>query len=39
MQDEAFVKLKQELTSPNILALYDPNADTIVSADASYHGL
>ena len=39
VQDKAFVKLKQELTSPNILALYDPNADTIVSADASSHEL
>ena len=39
VQDEAFVKLKQELTSPNILALYDPNAETTVSADASSHGL
>ena len=39
VQDEAFVKLKTELTNPNILALYDPNAETTVSADASSHGL
>ena len=38
-QDEAFTSLKKELTSPNILALYDPNAETTVSADASSHGL
>lgn len=39
MQDEAFVNLKQKLIIPNILALYDPNAETTVSADASSHGL
>ena len=38
-QDEAFTSLKKELTSPNILTLYDPNAETTVSADASSHGL
>ena len=31
--------MKQELTKPSTLALYDPNADTKVSADASSHGL
>ena len=39
-QDKAFTNLKKELlTTPNILTLYDPNADTIVSADASSHGV
>ena len=38
-QAEAFSKLKQELTSPQTLALYDPAADTLISADASSHGL
>ena len=38
-QDEAFTNLKKELTTPNILTLYDPNADTTISADASSHGL
>ena len=38
-QDKAFTNLKKELTTPNILTLYNPNADTIISADASYHGV
>ena len=38
-QAEAFTKLKQELTSPQMLALYDPTADTLISADASSSGL
>ena len=38
-QAEAFSKLKQELTSPQTLALYDPGADTLIWADASSHGL
>ena len=38
-QDEAFTNLKKELITPNILTLYDPTADTIISADASSHGL
>ena len=38
-QDEAFAKLKQELTTPTILALYDPNAETTISTDASSYGL
>ena len=31
--------LQQELTSPQTLALYNPAADTLISADASSHGL
>ena len=38
-QDEAFTNLKKELTTPNILTLYNPIADTAISADASSHGL
>ena len=38
-QDKTFINLKKELTTPNILTLYDPTADTTISADASSHGL
>ena len=38
-QDKAFTNLKKELTTPNILTLYNPTADTTISADASSHGL
>ena len=38
-QDKAFTNLKKELTTPNILTLYNPNADTIIPADASSHGV
>jgi len=38
-QEESFAKVKAELTSHTILALYDPQADTKISADASSHGL
>ena len=34
-QDQAFTKIKTELTKPTVLALYDPQAPTKVSADAS----
>ena len=38
-QEESFAKVKTELTTQTVLALYDPQADTKTSADASSHGL
>ena len=38
-QDKAFMDVKEELSKPSVLALYDPNAETKVSADASSFGL
>ena len=38
-QERAFAQLKAELSRPTVLALYDPQADTKVSADVSSHGL
>ena len=38
-QDEAFKRLKTELTQPTVLTLYDPEASHKVSADASAYGL
>ena len=38
-QEKAFARIKTELTKPTILSMYDLEADTIVSADASSHGL
>ena len=38
-QEEAFTKLKEEISSPRVLALYDVEAKTKVSADASSHGI
>lgn len=38
-QDEAFNKVKEELSLPTTLALYNPNAELKVSADASSFGL
>ena len=32
-------KLKEEISSPRVLALYDTEAKTKVSADASAHGI
>ncbi|XP_025999271.1 uncharacterized protein K02A2.6-like [Astatotilapia calliptera] len=38
-QQQAFDGIKKELTTPPGLALYDPNAETCVSADSSSYGL
>lgn len=38
-QSEAFDKIKEKLTKPSILTLYDPRANTKVSADASSFGI
>ena len=38
-QKQAFQRIKQELTQPTILALYDPQLETKISADASSFGL
>ena len=39
MQQQAFEALKRELSSRPVLALYNPNADWLVAADASSFGL
>ena len=38
-QERAFSQVKVELSQPTVLALYDPQADMKVSADASSYGL
>jgi len=38
-QRTAFQKLKSELSSPRVLAVYSPHAETRVSADASLFGI
>ena len=38
-QEEFFAKVKAELTTHTVLAFPDPQADTKIPADASFHGL
>ena len=38
-QSKAFDLIKEELSKPTTLALYDPTAPTKISADASAYGL
>ena len=39
IHEDSFIKLKEEISSPRVLALYDPLARTKISADASAYGL
>ena len=38
-QEEAYQLVKEELSEPTVLALYDPQADTKISAESSSYGL
>ena len=38
-QENSFSKLKAEISSPRVLALYDPSVKTKISAEASAYGL
>ena len=38
-QEEAYQLVKEELSKPTVLALYDPQADSTISADSSSYGL
>ena len=38
-QEKSFTDIKQELTQPAVLCLYNPEAPTKMSADASFYGL
>ena len=39
VQHKAFNEIKKELSQPMVLCIYDPNAETKISGDASSHGL
>ena len=38
-QEDSFIKLKKEISSPTVLVLYDASAKAKISADASAYGL
>ena len=38
-QEEAFQKLKEEISSPRVLAIYNPESKMKISADASAYGI